>query len=148
MSIETYETPDADTIVVERRRGRGLAVALGLLTAVGITGASAAWIGGIKDQGIGGDTTAVTSCDTDGIVTKWVPEWSATIDQYAARVLIVSEIDKACDGWTMRVMVQNSKDDKLGEFEVAITPTEMKVDLGDTIPASEVSEIDVTFFRV
>ena len=105
-----------------RRRRRGAAIFAGVAL-FGITGATAATLGGIAADDLGADVGTVASCDSDGVAVAFTNTYSATAGRYNTTAAVVSGIDAACDTQNMRVTLMDGTGASLGEGTVTVGNT-------------------------
>ena len=112
-----------DTDMASRRtRGRRtLAAGIAAVAATGLVAASAATLGGITTQDLGADSTAVASCDNNGVSVDYTPAYSASIPNYALGDVTVSGIAAGCVGETLKVTLSTTANASLQQQSIAVT---------------------------
>lgn len=70
--------------------------------------AAAASLGGISSNDLGADSSAVATCDSDGVTTAYTTAYDSTDGRYEVTGVTVSGIDNACDGKAIAVTLTNS----------------------------------------
>jgi len=84
-----------------------IAALVAALTLAGFL-AMAASLGGVTSTSLGADTTAIASCDTDGITTSYTVVYDATDARHEVSEVIVGGVDVACNGQNMTVTLTNA----------------------------------------
>ena len=79
------------------------------LTAIGVVLGAAATLP-IEDRGIASGTTAIASCDPDGITTTYDVGYDTTEERYEVSGLAIGDIAPACVGGTLQVVLLSSAD--------------------------------------
>lgn len=119
-------------------RNKLAAAGLGL-AAFGAVVASAASLGGLTSQSIGGDTAVVASCDSDGVSIAYDSTYSATLGAYEVSSVTVSGIDAACTGETIKVTVHDGSNVALGAGSIAVAGTSQAVSISAGADTSAVT---------
>ncbi|MBX9245786.1 hypothetical protein ICW40_13340 [Actinotalea ferrariae] len=133
-------------------RRKSAAIALAVVGIAGLSLASASTL-----QVTGGTIQAGTSlnaaCDTNGVAAAFESAWAAT--QYKADKVVISGIEAACSGGTIRVSVLNAAGTQLAEVSGAVpaaaggatTVTYAPASFAGTISAADVDRVAVVITK-
>lgn len=118
---------------------RILAALVAGLAVFASTFAFAAGLGGLTSGQVGAQNTAVAACDADGVSASYSsPAWDGTDDRYEVSTVTVSGVADACDGATLKVTLNDSSNNQVGEGTLAI-PTSAATSFAvsmTTVPAA------------
>lgn len=100
---------------------------------------------------LGAGSSAVTSCDSNGVTTTYGTTFSASLAGYKVTTVSVNDIaTPACAGKTMKVTLLDGSDDALAEVTVALgTPvaSPTNVDFSNVnVRASDVHKVAVVLY--
>lgn len=103
---------------------------------------------GVSPNDLGAGSSAVGSCDTNGVNTTYANTWDATDKRYEVTSVTITGIDDNCDGKTLKAALTNSSDVLLGDGTVTVpsvagTFTATVSSLSPNPAASAVSNIHV-----
>jgi hypothetical protein len=96
-----------ESSVLNKLRSRWLLAVVAGLMVFSTVFAFANSLGGITSTGLGADTSAVASCDTDGVTTSYATAYDTTAGFYEVTTVTVGTVDAACDGKTYKVSLVN-----------------------------------------
>jgi hypothetical protein len=85
--------------------------------------AMAASLGGITSDNLGADSSAVATCDSDGVTTSYTTAYDATDGRYEVTEVTVGGVNNACDGKTIAVTLTNAAGTSVGSASLTI-PTD------------------------
>ena len=100
----------------------------------------AASLGGITSAGVGADSGAVASCDTNGVTSAYTTAWDATDERYEVTAVTVGGVADTCDGQTLSVSLTDAGDAQLGTGSVAI-PTSAATSFVVTLSTAASAEL-------
>ena len=100
---------------------------------------------------LGAGTSAVTSCDGNGVSTTYSTSFSASLADYQVTTVSVAGVaTPACDGRTMKVTLLDDSDVALAEITVTLgTPAADPTDLdfsADDVAAGDVHKVAVVIY--
>ncbi|CAN5238304.1 hypothetical protein BH20ACT16_BH20ACT16_09470 [soil metagenome] len=102
------------------RSRRTLLAVLGGVLAFAIVVGSAASLGTFTSDGLGAATTAVASCDSDGVSSSYTTTYSATAPVgYRVGTVTIAGIAAACDLKSMSITLTGDSNVSLGEQVVS-----------------------------
>ena len=97
------------------------------LVAGGVVGSAvfgaAASLGGITADTMTADSTAISPCDNNGVNTSYNFVFDSSVTAYKVTTVDVSNIDAACQNYTLRVTLYNSSNASLAERSGTIGTT-------------------------
>ena len=70
---------------------------------------------GVNPGGLGAGSGAVTSCDADGVATKYGNTWDAADTRYEVTSVTVTGIADACDGKDLKLALTDSANLNIGD---------------------------------
>ena len=125
---------------------RTLFAAVASMMVFGSVYAFAASLSSVTTAKVGAATSALASCDTDGVSTSYTSAWDTTDKRYEITAVTVSAISDTCDGQTAYVSVNDSTNVSLSTGSTAIPTavgTSVTVTLGVAVSAEAASNVHV-----
>lgn len=109
----------------KKTRIAGAAGSVALLAGVAalVTSSNAASLGGLGTPTVGQDSSAVLSCDTDGVSFNYTESLTAIPGTISLTHATMMNVNAACDGKNLRFALYDSSDNVLGEYSGTIALT-------------------------
>src|SRR5207249_7447355 len=94
---------------------------LAIVVAGGLASVNATTLGGVAPQRLGANTASISGCDTDGITASYVARYDASSQRFASTTVQFSNVEAACDGRHVQVLVYSGSGTQLASGSGIVT---------------------------